>query len=314
VGIAALRVALLVASLLALLHAAAPAERAAPSYGRERVAEYEVPAELVARWRAQAEAGVPARSAESGWADPLQWIGPRQPAGAGRNPYTLVLTVAGTAPAAGDVRTHWQAGWEVQESPAASRDLLMPLAGLSSGRVAAGTPLTLTVVGQPVTFRGERQVAPMLGLVRTQNLEMQTVRLALWSGAAPWSWPQAAAPRPVLLLLAALCAGACWSLRPARAPSVPVVARGAAPTAAPAPDTLAEPPLPAPAMAALLAQPVVVQRPAAPPAAPAAPGPAAGHAARVVAALRDVLGNGPSVQNEAGAPRARGRNRGLRPG
>jgi hypothetical protein len=293
VGIAAVRAALLLAAVLAFVQAASAPGGAAKAHGRDLVAEYELPAEQVALYRAHAAAGTaPSRSTAS-W-DPLQWIGPRQSAGSGRNPYTLVLSISGVAPAEGDVRSHWHAGWEVQETPAATRDVLLPLAVLSSGRVAAGTPLTLTAAGAPVTFRGERTVAPMLNLAQAHNFEIQSVRLALWSGSAPWAWPTSSAA----ILLGLVCAAGWWALRGVGA---------AAPSARPAPRSTL-PPLPTPATIDIEAPP---PHRAEPPPAAVAPVPRPNHAARVVDSLRDVLAN---AQAAPAARRARGPNRGLRTG
>lgn len=291
-GIAAVRVALLLAAVLAFFQAASAPGGSAKAHGRDLVAEYELPAEQVALYRAHAAAGTAPRRNTATW-DPLQWIGPKQSVGAGRNPYTLVLSISGVAPAEGDVRSHWHAGWEVQESPAATRDVLLPLAVLSSGRVAAGAPLTLTAVGAPVTFRGERTVAPMLNLAQAHNFEIHAVRLALWSGSAPWAWPASSAA----LLLGLLCLAGWWALRGSSA---------AAPSARPAPRSTL-PPLPTPSMIEMEAPP---PRHAEPPPAAVAPLPRPNHAARVVDSLRDVLANAQA----APAHRARGPNRGLRTG
>ena len=239
-------------------------------------------------------------------ADRLQWVGTLQSAGVGRNPYTLVLSVGGVAPAAGEVRSHWQAGWVVQESATETRDLLLPLAALSSGSVSAGAPLTLTVVGSAVSFRGERAVAPVLNLVQAKNFEIQTVRLAVWSGTAPWAWPQLTAPRLGLLLLGALCAAAWWALRNWPAPAV------AAPRST-LPSPLSTPPLEVEDLEPLLEYRDAAAAPPAP-LAPPRPVPA-NHAAHVVAALHDVLGAGLAVPAEPD-PRRRARkaHRGLSPG
>lgn len=309
-GIAALRAALLLASVLALFHAVPATNSAAAAHGRDLVAQYELPAEQVALYRARAEKGTAARTS---LADPSLWLGPKQAVGIGRNPYTLVLSIGGVAPASGDVRTHWQAGWEVHEAPQATRDLLMPMAALSSGRVNAGTPLTLTVVGGPVTFRGEREVAPMLNLVQAQNFEIQTVRLAVWSGTAAWAWPQLTAPHLALLLLGLLCAAAWYALRPR-----PLLAPASgAPLYVPS-STL--PPAPASQLPEIDLQALLEHRSsavAAPiqPALPPAPAPSRpDHAANVVAVLRHVLSAGLAVPTELDHGRTRKPRRGLRPG
>lgn len=304
-GIAAFRLVLLLAAALAMFHAVAPSSGSDRAYGRELVARYELPPQHVALYRALADPGA-VRAARTPGADPLQWIGAQRAVGLGRNPYKLVLTIHGVAPAAGDVRTHWQAGWEVQESPTTVRNVMMPMAALSSGSVKAGTPLTLTVVGAPVTFRSERQVAPMLNLVDARNFEIHGASLALWSGAAPWVWPEMSSQRWALLLIGALCAGAWFALRRAPRPLTATTSSVHSTTLPPlttlSPEIELEALLeyrgPAPAVLAL---------------APATPV-RANHAARVVAALHDVLSAGLAVPTVLDDTRIRKPRRGLRTG
>lgn len=134
------------------------------AYGHQLVAQYQLPPDTIARYAAMA-AGTALDASpreNSMFADRSPWVGPKQRAGVGRNPYTLVLTVRAVARTAGEAYAQWQAGWEVHESPVASRELLMavPRTGL-----VAGQELTLTANSGRVSFRGERSVTPMLGLV-----------------------------------------------------------------------------------------------------------------------------------------------------
>jgi hypothetical protein len=313
VGIEAVRAALGLVAAVAPFQALPLAGTRDP--GRELVAEYELPAEQAAQFRAQAEAAA-SRSGARSWTEPEPWIGPRQATGSGRNPYTLVLRVGGVATATGDVRTHWHAGWEVQESPSAAREVLFPVAALSSGSVKAGTPLTLTAVGAPVSFRGERSAAPMLTLVTAHNFEVQSVRLTVWSGPAPWvSFVPMTAAHVACLALALLCALAWHALRrPTLAATDPSAAASAAmatstlPPQITLPPTFAPAPTPTPPPAAL---PVPMAQTLAP-AAAVAP---ATQVARVVAALGEVLGSGLTVVTELDESRRRRRRRGgLRAG
>jgi hypothetical protein len=312
VGIEAVRAALLLGAAFALFHALPLGDASTKRPGRDLVAEYQVPAARIAQWRARPD-GAPAASREDArkTLDPQLWLGPQQPAGAGRNPYTLVLRVAGVAVAAGDVRTHWHAGWEVQESPAIGRDVLMPVAALSSGSVRAGTPLTLTAIGLPLTFRGERSAAPMLSLLQAKNLEIQSVQVAVWSGTAPWlSLVPLTATHIACLGLALLCV-LTWRLTRGAAPLQPHASRATMAASAMAPLLdVAPPPVPAPTIRAATGL-----LPLAPlPAAVSGVKPAS-HAARVVAALSDVLGRGLTVVNELDEARERRRQRrGLYPG
>ena len=160
------------------------------AYGQRLVAQYRLPPHVIARYAALAAGtaiDAPTRE-HSRLADRSPWVGPLQRAGVGHNPYTLVLSISGVTKSDGDVYAHWQAGWEVQESPLASRELLMAMPRMSRTGVTAGQALTLTVNSARVSFRGERSVAPILGVVQTRNLDINDVELQVWSGAAPLEW------------------------------------------------------------------------------------------------------------------------------
>lgn len=192
VGSAGLRFGVLLAAAAACAVVALPAARSAPAaHGEQLVASYRLPPEAIARYAARASGTGADESARltSMLADRSPWVGPEHRAGVGRNPYTMVLTVSGVARAAGDVHAQWQAGWELIESPVASRELLMSLSGLARKGVAAGQALTMTTRSTPVSFRGDRQVAPMLGLVQTRNLDIRDVQVEVWSGSVPLPWP-----------------------------------------------------------------------------------------------------------------------------
>ena len=174
-----------------LAQAAMPATGGeAPVYGERLVAQYQLPLDAIDRYAAMA-AGTglnePARG-NSMFADRSPWVGVAQPAGVGRNPYTLVFTVRGVARAAGEVQAQWQAGWQVHESPSASREVVMVVPRIDSTAAAAGQALTLTASSPRVSFRGERSVAPMLGLVQMRNLDIHEVEVQVWSGTAPATW------------------------------------------------------------------------------------------------------------------------------
>ena len=284
----------MVAALLAFFYAVPAASGQPRAYGRELVVQYALPADAVARYAALAAA--PARTElandRTAWSDNAMWVGPQQQVGAGRNPYTLVLTVSGVARAAGDIRAHWQAGWEMRESPMATREVLMSLGAQLTGGTTAGAPVTLTAVSAPLTFRGERQVAPLLNLVNATNLDISDVHLQVWSGSAPLvAWPALAAPRPALLGLGALCLLMWFFLR-----------RTARPLSAPAAVAAHPPPVD---LQVMLEHSGRADRPSeTPPQAPpmvvaASPN----HASRVVTALRDVLTKGLTVPTELDAKR-----------
>lgn len=186
-----LRFGLLLTAVGLLAQAALPATSGeTPAYGERLVAQYQLPLATIDRYAAMA-AGTglkePARG-NSMFADRSPWVGVAQPAGVGRNPYTLVFTVRGVARAAGEVQAQWQAGWLVHESPNASREVVMVVPRIDSMAATAGQALTLTASSPRVSFRGERSVAPMLGLVQSHNLDIHEVQVQVWSGTAPTAW------------------------------------------------------------------------------------------------------------------------------
>jgi len=192
---------------------AMPADSRQPRvFGKYLVAQYQLPAKTIARYAAMAAgtAGDELARADSMFADRLPWIGPEQRAGVGSNPYTLVLTVSGVAKASGEVYSQWQAGWEVHES-AGSREIVMAVPGAVRAGVTSGERVSLTANTARVSFRGERRVAPMLGLVQTRNLDIDDVYVQLWSGNAPMTSPATPLSPRVLLAVAAVCLLLWWS-------------------------------------------------------------------------------------------------------
>ena len=194
-GIGAVRAALIVAAMLAFFYALPAASGSPGAHGRELVAQYQLPADAVARYAALATPAAlngTVRDAAA-WTDTSGWVGPLQQVGAGRNPYTMVLTISGVAREPGNVRAHWQAGWEVRESPVATHEVLMSVAAQRHTSAAAGNPVTLTAISAPLSFRSERQAAPLLNLVTASNLDISDVHLQVWSGSAPLRRSQFAA-------------------------------------------------------------------------------------------------------------------------
>jgi hypothetical protein len=201
------------AALLAAM-AMPAASRQPPTYGKQLVAQYQLPAKSIARYAAMAAGTADNESArgDSMFADRLPWVGPEQRAGVGSNPYTLVLTVSGVAKAAGEVYSQWQAGWEVHESPVASREIVMAVPGAVRAGVVSGERVNLTAKSARVSFRGVRQVAPMLGLVRTRNLDIDEVYVQIWSGNAPLASPATSLSPRLLMAGAAACLLLWWCL------------------------------------------------------------------------------------------------------
>jgi hypothetical protein len=266
--------------------------RGQPAYGERLLAQYRLPADTVAQYAsfsASPQLAGGSRRLQALLAEKVAWTGPTADVGVGRNPYTLVLTVSGAARVAGDVKSVWHTGWQVWESPQASHDVLIPIAGIARQGVAAGTPLTLTATSGPVSFRGERSVAPMVGLVSAENMDIHDVQLQVWSGTVPMHWPGRSASLTPLLFLGGLALLAAWAWR-----------RRGESTAEPAwrATCILERPL-EPAAAREHCEPAGTAEPA---------GPSASHAARIAEALGALLAHGiavPSVPDETRRPRRR---------
>lgn len=275
---------LLAATALFAAATATPALGSEPrAYGQRLLAQYRLPPETIARYAATAAGSArPAVPREhSVFADRAPWVGPEQRVGVGHNPYTLVLTVHGVARSAGAAFAQWQAGWELREAPSASRELSMAVPRVAGTGLAAGQALSMTVGSARVSFRGERSVAPMLGLVQAHNLDIRDVELQVWSGEAPPAWAAMPGLRPMLLALALVCLLAALGFRTQRRP----VAAAAVPA-----------PMSAPAYARALAVQSTEPPPAAPTDAVSRNPPAAPDlAAEVLEALTQVLTVGPKV-------------------
>ena len=289
------RFGLLLAAVGLFAAAATPAIGREPrAHGKRLVAQYQLPPDTIERYAAMAagKAGHAASRSNTLFADRSPWVGSKHRTDAIDNPYTLVFSVSGVARAAGEVVAQWQAGWEIQESPVASRELVMAVPRATRTGISAGQPLTLTTRTTHVSFRGERNVAPMLGLVQTRNLDISAVQLQVWSGEAAQAWSLPTPPRGVLAVLGLACLllavrfsfgrmHASVSALSPRASRLPVTDVDSRPVTV-AGDVAAA----APARAAPLALP-------APPA--LAPVPAPSQQARVFAALQHVLTVGLAV-------------------
>lgn len=300
-----LRSGLLLAGMALVVAATTPAQGREPrKFGKHLVAQYQLPPDAIARFAAMAAGTAQnvTRREESMFADRLPWVGPKQRAGVGHNPYTLVFTVSGAAKAAGEVFAHWQAGWEIQESPVASRELVMAVPRIARTSAAAGQAMTLTTHSTRVSFRGERNVAPMLGLVQTRNLDINDVQVQVWAGDAPHAWPEMPWSRAALLALAATCLLVAWRYKF----GLPAVSE---PDAQPDTQPVRSRLPPTGSLGAAIALECADAAPAAAPPAAAAPS----QQARVFAALHHVLTVGLTVHTVLDEKRMRRQTRRASP-
>ena len=118
--------------------------------------------------------------------DTADWVGDAFVANSTTNPYTIVVSVEGTAKAAGDVVTTWKSGWRYEDN--SNREGLMH--GLSAFEVKAGERVTMTAAALPSRFDRDKNVSPMLSLVDAKNVTIAHVHVQVWSGLGEASWLQ----------------------------------------------------------------------------------------------------------------------------
>ena len=110
--------------------------------------------------------------------DTADWIGDSMIANSTTNPYTMVVSVDGTARAAGNVLTTWKSGWRLEDGT--TKAGLMT--GLSRFEVQAGERVTMTAAAAPTRFERDRNVMPVLSLVDAKNVTIDHVQVQVWSG------------------------------------------------------------------------------------------------------------------------------------
>lgn len=187
--------------LFAPAHAADPPDVA---FGKQRVAEFVVPADVVARYaRHRPSAPVPGESkiVNALMADTVDWEGPPLDVGPGRNPYTVVMHLRGRALADGPVSSLWRAGWRVELSDGGTRDRVDAVTGIGRDAARAGDVLEFAVPSGGTSFTEDRQAPPLVSLVHLRNLQVESLRVEVWQGVARPGW------RETLLSLPALGVG-----------------------------------------------------------------------------------------------------------
>ena len=111
------------------------------------------------------------------------WQGAHMTMDSKKNPYTIVVTVEGTAKADGDVSMLWSTGWATsninKQQPAMGR----PVTG-----VKAGEHVVVRRAGPPGQFTSDKDAAPLVSLMRVDNLSIEHVDVELWSGFAKLGW------------------------------------------------------------------------------------------------------------------------------
>ena len=180
-------------------------------YGKVLVAEYRVPSDKVLKYATfKPSAPGPGQNKIEGvlLADTEEWFGPVIDVKSAASPYTMVVTLVGTAKADGDALSMWQAGWRLD----GSERRYTVLSGLSKLGAKAGERISVTAASGPTRFKEDRKVAVALGLVNARNMEISSVDIELWSGLASTSWLETLGAFSYLLV-AVILAGLFWFWR-----------------------------------------------------------------------------------------------------
>lgn len=156
-------------------------------YGRRLEVEMQVSAEDLARLAAfkppsenlQALSPTQALTATT-----ENWLGDRLNASKDNGPYTMVVTIKGKAITNGDAVSLWNSGWFFGDQGA--RTTSFP--GLTKLKVKAGEQFEISKATQPIRFKESRAVQPVLELVKTENLEFESIKVQIWSGVGENSW------------------------------------------------------------------------------------------------------------------------------
>jgi len=174
---------LILAASLALVAVQAGAQLSARPgpYGKTLLLDVVLPPSQLDKFSAflQAQAGVNNGAGNSVmFGQTTDWVGEAMVANSTTNPYTMVVSVDGTARAAGDVVTTWNSGWRFEDG----MTRLGLMHGLSAFDVKAGQRVTMTAAAAPSRFERDRNVAPVLSLIDAKNVAIDHVQVQIWSG------------------------------------------------------------------------------------------------------------------------------------
>jgi hypothetical protein len=165
----------------ALIGAAAQTER----YGQTLLLEHRLPESVVGtfnRFTPSKPVTGESKIVATMLADTSDWVGPVFEGRTSGNPYTLVIVVKGVAKADGDATTLWHSGWRLEDPQDGMIDRMTPHGGVARTGVRAGEAVEIHGPAIPITFKEDRKAAPKIGLVNVRNLDLQEVRVQVWSG------------------------------------------------------------------------------------------------------------------------------------
>lgn len=151
-------------------------------YGKTLVAEFKVPPETLIKFEefkpSERKPGDSVLEATL-LADGEAWNGPSVEADSTANPYKIVVTLSARVKEDGDAVSMWKAGWNLGADEG-TRLTLMP--GLTRSNLKAGQNFTATAVSDPISFKKDRSAGVVLELVKANNIEINGVDVAVWSG------------------------------------------------------------------------------------------------------------------------------------
>lgn len=163
-------------------------KRDSHEFGKTLVDEYDVPEDVIYKYNNR----TPAKQPNAGsplinmmLSESVDWTTDIIDIDDKKNPYRMVVTVAGTAIADGDAISMWTSGWMKDGTTKAQ-----PLVGLSQHNVKAGERFVITAASNPSTFKDSQQLFATLGMVKTTNMTINAVHVQIWSGVASASFTQ----------------------------------------------------------------------------------------------------------------------------
>jgi hypothetical protein len=158
-------------------------------YGKTLVAEFKVPPEMLVKFEefkpSKPEGGSVLEATML--ADSEAWNGPSVDADSTANPYKIVVTLSARVKEDGDAVSMWKVGWALGPDDG-TRLTLMP--GLTRSNLKAGQNFVATAVPDPISFKKDRTAGVVLELVKANNIEINGVDIAVWSGIGGTSFLQ----------------------------------------------------------------------------------------------------------------------------
>jgi hypothetical protein len=151
-------------------------------YGKTLVGEFKVPPEMLVKFEefnpSERKPGESALEAAL-LADTETWEGPSIEADSTANPYKIVVTLSARMKQDGDAVSMWRVGWNLGREEG-TRLTLLP--GLTRSNLKAGENFTATATSDPISFKNDRSAGLVLELVKANNIEINGVDIAVWSG------------------------------------------------------------------------------------------------------------------------------------